>query len=238
MSYKPKDMKPNKIQSIKSWAAEDRPREKMLEKGREALSDAELIAILIGSGNNKESAVDLSRRILRDVGDNLIHLSQLSVNDLMIYNGIGEAKAISIVAALELGRRRRFAETAQQPKISNSKDAFEYFYMRMSDLGHEQFWVMLLNPANKVIKMMKISDGGINGTSADPKRIFKTALENNATAVMLCHNHPSGNVEPSNSDMALTHNIVKGGRVLEIKILDHIIIGINKYFSFADSGLI
>lgn len=231
-------MKPNKIQSIKSWAAEDRPREKMLEKGREALSDAELIAILIGSGNNKESAVDLSRRILRDVGDNLIHLSQLSVNDLMIYNGIGEAKAISIVAALELGRRRRFAETAQQPKISNSKDAFEYFYMRMSDLGHEQFWVMLLNPANKVIKMMKISDGGINGTSADPKRIFKTALENNATAVMLCHNHPSGNVEPSNSDMALTHNIVKGGRVLEIKILDHIIIGINKYFSFADSGLI
>ncbi len=238
MSYKPKDMKPNKIQSIKSWAAEDRPREKMLEKGREALSDAELIAILIGSGNNKESAVDLSRRILRDVGDNLIHLSQLSVNDLMIYNGIGEAKAISIVAALELGRRRRFAETAQQPKISNSKDAFEYFYMRMSDLGHEQFWVMLLNPANKVIKMMKISDGGINGTSADPKRIFKTALENNATAVMLCHNHPSGNVEPSNSDMALTHNIVKGGKVLEIKILDHIIIGINKYFSFADSGLI
>lgn len=231
-------MKPNKIQSIKSWAAEDRPREKMLEKGREALSDAELIAILIGSGNNKESAVDLSRRILRDVGDNLIHLSQLSVNDLMIYNGIGEAKAISIVAALELGRRRRFAETAQQPKISNSKDAFEYFYMRMSDLGHEQFWVMLLNPANKVIKMMKISDGGINGTSADPKRIFKTALENNATAVMLCHNHPSGNVEPSNSDMALTHNIVKGGKVLEIKILDHIIIGINKYFSFADSGLI
>lgn len=238
MSYKPKDMKPNKIQSIKSWAAEDRPREKMLEKGREALSDAELIAILIGSGNNKESAVDLSRRILRDVGDNLIHLSQLSVNDLMIYNGIGEAKAISIVAALELGRRRRFAETAQQPKISNSKDAFEYFYMRMSDLGHEQFWVMLLNPANKVIKMMKISDGGINSTSADPKRIFKTALENNATAVMLCHNHPSGNVEPSNSDMALTHNIVKGGKVLEIKILDHIIIGINKYFSFADSGLI
>ena len=231
-------MKPNNIQSIKNWAIEDRPREKMLEKGREALSDAELIAILIGSGNSHESAVDLSRRILKDVGDNLIQLSQLNINDLMIYNGIGEAKAISIVAALELGRRRRFASAAQRPKITNSKDAFEYFYMRMADIEHEQFWVMLLNPVNKVIKLVKVSDGGINGTSADPKRIFKTALENNATALMLCHNHPSGNVLPSDRDKALTRNLVNGGKLLEIKILDHIIIGIDKYFSFADSGLI
>lgn len=238
MSYKPKDMKPNTIQSIKNWATEDRPREKMLEKGREALSDAELIAILIGSGNNKESAVDLSRRIMRDVDDNLVQLSQLTINDLTRYNGIGEAKAVSILAALELGRRRRFAEASTQAFIKNSKDAFEYFYMRMADIEHEQLWVMLLNPANRVIKMTKVSDGGVNGTSADPKRIFKIALENNATAIMLCHNHPSGNVLPSDSDKTLTRNIINGGKLLEIKILDHIIIGIDKYFSFADSGLI
>ena len=231
-------MKPNTIQSIKNWAAEDRPREKMLTKGREALSDAELIAILIGSGNSNESAVDLSRRILKDVNDNLIQLSQLNTNDLMSYNGIGEAKAVSIVAALELGRRRRFAETAQQQHIHNSKEAFEYFYMQMSDLQHEQFWVMLLNPKNKVIKLVKVSDGGINGTTADPKRIFKIAVENNATALMLCHNHPSGSVKPSDSDITLTKNIINGGKLLEIKILDHIVIGIDNYFSFADSGLI
>ena len=231
-------MKPNTIQSIKNWATEDRPREKMLEKGREALSDAELIAILIGSGNTNESAVDLSRRILKDVNDNLIQLSQMSINELTAYNGIGEAKAVSIAAALELGRRRRFAETAQQPTIRNSKDAFEYFYMRISDLAHEQFWVMLLNPTNKVIKMAKISDGGINGTVADPKRIFKIALEYNATAVTLCHNHPSGSVEPSKADKALTKHIIEGGKLLDIKILDHIIVGIDNYFSFADSGLL
>lgn len=231
-------MKPKTIQSIKNWATEDRPREKMLAKGREALSDAELIAILIGSGNSNESAVDLSRRILKDVNDNLILLSQLNINDLMSYNGIGEAKAVSIAAALELGRRRRFAETAQQQHIHNSKEAFEYFYMRMSDLEHEQFWIMLLNPKNKVIKLVKVSDGGINGTVADPKRIFKIAVENNATALMLCHNHPSGSVKPSDSDIALTKNIVNGGKLLEIKILDHIVIGIDNYFSFADSGLI
>jgi DNA repair protein RadC len=231
-------MKPTTIQSIKNWATEDRPREKMLEKGRETISDAELIAILIGSGNSNESAVDLSRRILRDVDDNLIQLSQLNINDLTRYNGIGEAKAVSILAALELGRRRRFAEASTQAFIKNSKDAFEYFYMRMADIEHEQFWVMLLNPANKVIKLAKVSDGGINGTSADPKRIFKIALENNATAMMLCHNHPSGNVLPSDHDKVLTRNIINGGKLLEIKILDHIIIGIDKYFSFADSGLI
>ena len=231
-------MKQNTIQSIKNWAIDDRPREKMLEKGRHVLSDAELLAILIRSGSDGETAVDLSRRILNDVDDNLIQLSLLSINDLMDYKGIGKAKAISIAAALELGRRRRFAEVAQQPLIRNSKDAFEFFYMRMSDIEHEQFWVMLLNPANRVIKIVKISDGGVNGTSADPKRIFKIALEHNATAMMLCHNHPSGNVTPSSSDKALTHNLTEGGKLLEIKILDHIIVGIDKYFSFADSGLI
>ena len=231
-------MKPNNTKPIKDWATEDRPREKMLEKGREALSDAELIAILIGSGNSNESAVDLSRRILKDVDNNLIQLSQLSINELMTYTGIGEAKAVSIAAALELGRRRRFAETAQQPKIKNSTDAFEYFYMRMSDIEHEQFWVMMLNPANKVIKLVKVGDGGVNNISADPKRIFKIALEFNATALMLCHNHPSGSVAPSKKDIELTQSLVKAGKLLEIKILDHIVIGIDKYFSFADSGMI
>ena len=231
-------MRQNSTTTIKNWATEDRPREKMLEKGREALSDAELIAILIGSGNANESAVDLSRRMLKDINGNLIQLSQLSINDLTKYNGIGEAKAVSIAAALELGRRRRYAEAAQQTLIRNSRDAFEYFYMHTQDLVHEQFWVLLLNPANKVIRMVKISDGGVNGTSADPKRIFKTAIENNATALMLCHNHPSGNVEPSDADKTLTRNIVKGGKLLEIKILDHIVVGIDNYFSFADSGMI
>ena len=231
-------MKPNNIQSIKNWATEDRPREKMLAKGREALTNAELIAILIGSGNSNESAVDLSRRILKDVDNNLIMLSQLSINELIAYNGIGEAKAVSIASALELGRRRRFAEVAKQTSIKNSKDAFEYFYMHISDIEHEQFWVLLLNPVNKVIKLVKISDGGINGTSADPKRIFKIALENNATAIMLCHNHPSGNVAPSEADIAITNSMANGGKILEIKILDHIVVGIDNYFSFADSGLI
>ena len=231
-------MKQNTIQSIKNWAIDDRPREKMLEKGRHVLSDAELLAILIRSGSDGETAVDLSRRILNDVDDNLIQLSLLSINDLMDYKGIGKAKAISIAAALELGRRRRFAEVAQQPLICNSKDAFEFFYMRMSDIEHEQFWVMLLNPANRVIKIVKISDGGVNGTSADPKRIFKIALEHNATAMMLCHNHPSGNVTPSSSDKTLTRNLAEGGKLLEIKILDHLIVGIDQYFSFADSGLL
>ena len=231
-------MKPNTNQSIKNWATEDRPREKMIAKGREALTNAELIAILIGSGNNNESAVDLSRRILKDVDNNLIMLSQLSINELIAYNGIGEAKAVSIASALELGRRRRFAEVAKQTSIKNSKDAFEYFYMHISDIEHEQFWVLLLNPVNKVIKLVKISDGGINGTSADPKRIFKIALENNATAIMLCHNHPSGNVAPSEADIAITNSMANGGKILEIKILDHIVVGIDNYFSFADSGLI
>lgn len=239
LSFTTKKMRPNQNQSsIKNWATEDRPREKMLEKGKESLSDAELIAILISSGNSSETAVDLSRRILKDVDNNLIRLSQMSINDLTKYNGIGTAKAVSIVAALELGRRRRFAETAQQQVIRNSKDAFEYFYMRMSDLEYEQFWVMLLNPANKVIKMVRISIGGVNGTSADPKRIFKEAIDNQATAIMLCHNHPSGNVEPSAADKTMTKNIVNGGKLLEIKILDHIIVGINNYFSFADSGIL
>ena len=226
------------MKSIKSWAEEDRPREKMLAKGKEALSNAELIAILIGSGNNKETAVDLSKRILHDSKNNLIELSRLTINDLMKYNGIGEAKAVTIAAALELGRRRRFSEALEKPCIKNSQLAYECFYAHLSDLNHEQFWIMLLNNANKVIKLEKIGIGGMTGTTADPKKIFKSALENNATSIMLCHNHPSGNVIPSNADKQITNNLVKAGQLLEIKILDHIIIGNDNYFSFADEGLL
>ena len=226
------------MNTIKSWAEEDRPREKMLAKGKESLSNAELIAILIGSGNSNESAVDLSRRILRDNNDNLIELSKLSINDLLKYKGIGEAKAVTIAAALELGRRRRFSEALEKPCIRNSQLAYECFYAHLSDLNHEQFWIMLLNNANKVIKLEKIGVGGMAGTTADPKKIFKSALENNAASVMLGHNHPSGNVIPSNADKQITNNIVKAGQFLEIKILDHIIIGNDNYFSFADEGLL
>ena len=226
------------MKSIKSWAEEDRPREKMLAKGKEALSNAELIAILIGSGNSKETAVDLSKRILHDNKDNLIELSRLTINDLMKYNGIGEAKAVTIAAALELGRRRRYSEALEKPSIKNSQIAYECFYAHLSDLNHEQFWIMLLNNANKVIKLEKIGVGGMTGTTADPKKIFKSALENNATSIMLCHNHPSGNVIPSNADKQITNNLKKAGQFLEIKILDHIIIGNDNYFSFADEGIL
>ena len=226
------------MKSIKSWAEEDRPREKMLPKGKEALSNAELIVILIGSGNSKETAVDLSKRILHDNKDNLIELSRLTINDLMKYNGIGEAKAVTIAAALELGRRRRYSEALEKPSIKNSQIAYECFYAHLSDLDHEQFWIMLLNNANKVIKLEKIGVGGMTGTTADPKKIFKCALENNAASVMLCHNHPSGNIFPSNADKQITNNLVKAGQLLEIKILDHIIIGNDNYFSFADEGIL
>ena len=156
----------------------------------------------------------------------------------MKYNGIGEAKAVTIAAALELGRRRRFSEALEKPSIKNSQIAYECFYAHLSDLDHEQFWIMLLNNANKVIRLEKIGVGGMTGTTADPKKIFKSALENNAASVMLCHNHPSGNVIPSNADKQITNNLVKAGQFLEIKILDHIIIGNDNYFSFADEGLL
>jgi DNA repair protein RadC len=176
--------------------------------------------------------------LLSDKNDNLIEMSKLNINELMKYNGIGEAKAVSIMAALELGRRRRYSEALEQPSIKNSKIAYECFYAYLSDLNHEQFWIMLLNNANKIIKLKQIGVGGMTGTTADPKKIFKCALENNAASVMLCHNHPSGNTTPSNADKQITNNLIKAGQFLEIKILDHIIIGNDNYFSFADEGLL
>ncbi len=222
--------------AIKDWDIGDRPREKMIAKGKRALTDAELIAILIGSGNNKESAVDLAQRILRDHKGNLIEISKLSINDLMKYHGIGEAKAISIVSALELGYRRLKSEVAEKKVISTSKSAFEYMNCIIGDSIHEEFWIILLDRANQIICEKNISTGGLSSTVVDPKIIFMAALENKASNIILCHNHPSGSLSPSQQDKNLTDKIISAGKLLEINILDHIIIGKNSYYSFADEG--
>ncbi len=224
--------------TIKEWAADDRPREKMIAKGKASLSDAELIAILIGSGNSEKSAVELAREILEKSKDNLIELSRLSIEDLMRHKGIGEAKAISIIAALELGNRRRHSEAVIRSRIGSSKDAFEYLCTCIEDFNHENFLVLQLNQGNKVISHSIISHGGLTGTVADPKVIFKSALMNNASGIILCHNHPSGETNPSKEDIMITKKIVMAGKSLDIRVLDHIIIGAENFFSFADNGMI
>jgi len=222
---------------IRQWSEDDRPREKMMLKGKGQLSKAELIAILIGSGNLDESAVELSKRILSSVDNNLAELSRLSINELTKFKGIGPAKAISIVAALELGRRRRADDVLiDKNKITSSQDAYNLLYADLSDKYHEEFWILLLDRANKVIRKVNISEGGLAGTVADPKKIFQLALENHASAIILAHNHPSNNLTPSQNDIDLTRKIVRGGHNLDISILDHLIIGNDKYYSFADEG--
>ncbi len=229
---------PDKL-PINQWAEDDRPREKMLQKGKGQLSKAELIAILIGSGNRQESAVALSKRILNEVDNNLADLSLLSVNDLMRFNGIGSAKALSIVAALELGRRRREDDVlGVRKKVSCSRDAYNILYANLSDIKHEEFWVLLLDRANQVRAKIRISEGGFSGTVADPKVIFKRALEQNASSIILAHNHPSNNMKPSQNDIELTKKIKQAGNSLEINVLDHLIIGSDAYYSFADESVI
>jgi len=222
---------------IRQWSEDDRPREKMMLKGKGQLSKAELIAILIGSGNQDESAVELSKRILSSVDNNLAELSRLTINELTKFKGIGPAKAISIVAALELGRRRRADDVLiDKNKITSSQDAYNLLYADLSDKYHEEFWILLLDRANKVIRKVNISEGGLAGTVADPKKIFQLALEQHASAIILAHNHPSNNLTPSQNDIDLTRKIVRGGHNLDISILDHLIIGNDKYYSFADEG--
>ncbi len=222
---------------IKSWAEEDRPREKLILKGKSSLSEAELIAILIGSGTASLSAVDLAKQILQHTGNNLNDLARLTIKDLMKFKGIGEAKAISIVAALELGRRRKDVEHLKKPKISSSTDVYEYMKAHLLDLSHEEFWVILLNRANKIIKCQRVSSGGVSGTVADPKIIFKIALDELSSSIILVHNHPSGNLKPSQADLSLTKKLKEAGKVLEIPVLDHIIFTDEKYFSFADENM-
>lgn len=226
------------MNNILSWAEEDRPREKLMLKGRSALSDAELIAILIGSGTRELSAVDLSKLILHSVGNNLNELAKLSINDLMKFKGVGDAKAISIAAALELGRRRKDSEVLKKARITSSADAHDIIRPYLMDLSHEQFWVLLLNRANEVIRPFQVSIGGVAGTVADPKIIFKSAIEYLASAIILVHNHPSGNLTPSQADKDLTKRVKEAGRLLDIPILDHLIFGDNGYFSFADEGIL
>jgi len=223
---------------IKHWAEDDRPREKLLLKGKGILTKAELIAILIGSGNTDESAVTLAQKILSSVKNNLAELSKLSVNDLMKFKGIGTAKAISIIAALELGKRRRADDVIKKDKIKSSQDVFDILYAELSDKNYEEFWILLLDRANQVIRKVNISEGGMSGTVADPKKIYKIALDNNASSIIIAHNHPSNNLKPSTNDIELTKKIANAGKVLDISVLDHLIIGNDKYFSFADESLI
>jgi len=224
--------------SIKSWKEEDRPREKLMQQGRRSLTDAELIAILIGSGTKQESAVELSKRILSAQANDLNQLGKLSVQELSKFKGIGEAKAISIIAALELGRRRKEQQSAQKPKIGHSRDAFELLHPYFSDLPHEEFWLILLNRSHAVLSKHLISKGGQSGTIADPKIIFNIALLHHAAAILLAHNHPSGNLTPSKADVELTQKIVSGAQLLDLQVLDHLIFTDHGYLSFADQGLI
>ena len=224
--------------SIKQWAEEDKPREKLLLKGKSVLSDAELIAILIGMGTQGISAVALSKNILAAYSHDLNEMGRVSVADLMKFKGIGEAKAITILAALELGRRRQVTKIKERPKITSSEDAYQCLYAEMEDLNHEEFKVLLLNRNNQVTKMETISIGGVAGTVVDPKVIFKRALDAQASSIILSHNHPSGNLKPSQQDIDVTKKLVQAGKTLEINVLDHIIISDKGYFSFLDEGLV
>ncbi len=221
---------------IKDWAEEDRPREKLMMKGRSALSDAELIAILIGSGNPEMSAVELSRHVLSYVQNDLGELARLSLKEWKTFRGIGEAKALSVISALELGRRRKKNDSPKKDKINFSKDIYTLMTPHMMDLEHEEFWIILLNRANIVLKKIMISTGGISGTVVDPKLIFKTALENLASAVILVHNHPSGNIMPSEADIILTRKMIEAGKLLDIPVIDHLIYTDFAYYSFVDEG--
>jgi DNA repair protein RadC len=224
--------------SIKHWADDDKPREKLLQKGRSVLSDAELIAILIGSGSRSESAVELSKRILASVNNNLNELGKLSVQQLMQFKGIGEAKAVSIAAALEMGRRRRGEVPLKIQKITQSRDAYDLLQPIMGELEHEEFWILFLNNSNKVMHKAQLSKGGITGTLVDVRLIMKQALELGAVALILAHNHPSGTLRPSNADKQITQKVKQAGEALDVKVLDHLIVTQRDYFSFADNGLL
>ncbi len=223
---------------ICDWAEEDRPREKLLEKGRSALTDAELIAILIGSGTPSESAVDVAKKILRNAGNNLLVLGQLSLHELTGVKGIGNAKAVTLLAAMELARRRRESDAPKRKKITNSRHVYEEMMPYLLDKPHEEFWIILLNRANDIIRPVRVSSGGISGTVVDPKIIFKCALEQLASAIILVHNHPSGGLTPSKADRDITKRLSEAGRILEIPVLDHVIFTDKGYLSFGDEGML
>jgi len=224
--------------TIKNWATGDRPREKLIAKGRLSLTDAELLAILIGSGNTSESAVDLCKRILSSSQNNLNQLGKMNLKQLTSFNGIGEAKALTIIAAMELGRRRRGEETVEKVKITSSSSVYEVLQPVIGELDHEEFWILYLNNSNKIIEQFQISKGGITGTLVDVRITLRKALELGAVSLILAHNHPSGNLNPSEADKQLTRKLKTAAESLDIKILDHIIVTEKSYFSFADEGLL
>lgn len=229
----------NKKLNIKQWAEEDRPREKMMQKGIHSLSDAELLAILIGSGNRDETAVELSRRILNTAQNNLNELGKFSITDLQKnFKGIGQAKAITIAAALELGRRRKTTDVIDKAQIRCSQDIFNQLYPILQDLPHEEFWAVFLNRANKIITRLKISQGGTDGTVVDTRLILKLALDKLASGIAICHNHPSGNKIPSENDIKITKKLKTACLAVDIAFLDHIIIAGNDYYSFADENIL
>lgn len=222
--------------TIKDWAVEDRPREKMLQKGIGSLSDAELIAILLRSGNSDETAVSVAQRLLVLAQNNLNELGKFTLNQITQIKGIGEAKAISVIAALELGRRRKAIDALTREKITSSRDVIEIFQPILADLPHEEFWALLLNKANKVIEKVRVSQGGVAGTVVDVKIIIKSAVEKLASSIIIAHNHPSGNPKPSDKDISITKKLKEAGNLLDISLLDHIIITDNECYSFADNG--
>ena len=224
--------------SIREWSAEDRPREKFINKGVQSLSDTELLAILIGSGTKNVTAVELSKNILSAADNNLTQLGKFTLKDLEQNKGIGRVRALVILAALELGRRRKYAEAVEKKKVSASKDVFELFHPLLSDLPHEEFWILLLNRSNFIIDKCRISQGGLAGTVIDTRIILKNAIERLACGLVLCHNHPSGNSKPSDSDRLITKKMKEAAGIMDISLLDHIIIAGNQYFSFSDEGII
>jgi DNA repair protein RadC len=231
-------MEGDKKLSIKEWAVDDRPREKMMNKGIGALSNAELIAILFGTGTRNESAVEIARKLLDSAGNNLNKLATFTIKDLKKIKGIGEAKAISVLTALEIGKRRKIEEAVERKKIQSSNDVYEIFGPLLGDLPYEEFWILLLNRSNCIIERMKISQGGISGTVTDVRIILKNALDKMASSIILCHNHPSGNLKPSESDISITQKLKEAGKLIDINIPDHLIVTNNGYYSFTDEGII
>lgn len=222
--------------NLKSLSEDDRPREKLMQLGRQHLSDAELLAIILGSGNNEETAIQLAQRILHESKNDVNVLAKLSLKELQKFKGVGPAKAINIAAAFELGKRRKETDVVEQQKINSSRDAFHILNQKLADLPHEEFWMLLLNRANKVIKIESISKGGISGTVVDVRLVSKAAIENNTSSVILAHNHPSGNLKPSQNDIDITKKIKEALKLFDITLFDHLIIGDQAYYSFTDEG--
>ncbi|MCE3295351.1 MAG: repair protein RadC [Crocinitomicaceae bacterium] len=224
--------------TIKYWAEDDRPREKLLQKGRKQLTDSELIAILLQNGTRNRTALDIAKEILALCGNSLVEFSNKTIQDFCQVKGIGTAKAIKLIAAIELGKRRKEIEVPRRLKINSSKLAFELVRSYLDDLRHEEFYVLYLNGGNQVQQIKRLSVGGISGTIVDKRLIFKEALDCYATGIILAHNHPSGRINPSDQDKKLTLKLVEIGNLMEIFVLDHLIIGADSYYSFADAGII